>query len=118
MAPQLAVDSPTATAGFFRLSWGPGASEFELQEADGPGFERPTTLYRGPDTATVISGRPDGTWHYRVRAVTDTGAGSWSNPIAVTVDHHDLGRALTFLALGCGVFVATALTIVRGKDSA
>ena len=57
MAPQLAVDSPTATAGFFRLSWGPGASEFELQEADGPGFERPTTLYRGPDTATVISGR-------------------------------------------------------------
>jgi hypothetical protein len=117
MAPRLSVDSPTATAGFFRLHWADPAPVFELQEASGPGFNHATTLYRGPDTATVVSGKPDGTWYYRVRAATDAGSGVWSDTVAVTVDHHDLGRALMFLALGFCVFIAIVLTVLRGKGS-
>jgi hypothetical protein len=118
VAPQLSVDNPTATAGFYRLHWSGTAPVFELQEATGSGFDRPTTLYRGPDTATVISGKPDGTWYYRVRAATDAGSDAWSNALAVTVDHHDLGRALLFLALGFAVFIAIVVTVLRGKGRA
>ncbi|MGW8309973.1 MAG: fibronectin type III domain-containing protein [Thiogranum sp.] len=118
-APRLSVDSPLATAGFFRLKWvlSDGA-DFELQEAPDPEFSDPRTLYHGADTASVISGKPNGTWHYRVRAVTHAGHhGPWSDSITVTVAHHALSRALIFLSLGFVVFLAIAATVVRGKGN-
>jgi hypothetical protein len=116
-APNLSADSEVATAGFYRLSWGPGQGPFELQEAADPEFRKPSTLYFGPDLATVISGRPDGTWHYRVRIHTNAGRSDWSNPVMVKVDHHDLSRALMFLSLGFVVFIAIVATVVRGKGA-
>jgi hypothetical protein len=116
-APRLSVDSPLATAGFFRLSWVSDGTDFELQEAPDPEFSDPRTLYHGADTASVISGKPNGTWHYRVRAVTHAGHGPWSDSVTVTVAHHALSRALTFLSLGFVVFLAIAATVVRGKGN-
>lgn len=117
-APRLSVDSPLATAGFFRLNWGlSDGADFELQEAPDPEFSDPRTLYQGADTASVISGKPNGTWHYRVRAVTHAGHGPWSDSVTVTVAHHALSRALIFLSLGFVVFLAIAATVVRGKGN-
>jgi hypothetical protein len=118
IVPRLSVDNSLATAGFYRLSWEPGDERIELQEATEPGFIHPATAYTGPDRATVISGKPDGTWFYRIRALDSQGAGAWSAPLAVTVAHHSLARAFLFLGLGVTVFIATVLMIVRGPDRA
>lgn len=116
VAPRLSVDNTVVTAGFYRLSWEAGIERVELQEATEPGFDNPATTYTGPDRATVISGKPNGTWFYRIRALHDKNAGPWSEPLTVTVAHHSLSRALLFLGLGVTVFIATVLMIVRGSD--
>lgn len=115
--PELSVDNETATAGFYRLNWETDAESFVLQEASSPNFENTTTAYSGPDRATVFSGKADGTWHYRVRASVNGQPGPWSDPVTVTVAHHDLGRALMFLALGFIVFVTIVLMIIRGRET-
>lgn len=114
--PRMSVDNSPASAGFYRLSWQTGNEHVELQEARTPGFDHPATVYTGPDRATVISGRPDGSWFYRIRSLDDQRAGPWSDPLRVTVAHHSLTRALLFLGLGVTVFIATVLMIVRGSD--
>lgn len=113
-APVLASDTDTATAGFYRLTWETDARRVELQEAATPDFRAPRVFYEGADRATVISGKPDGTWYYRVRALDGTDSGAWSPVLAVRVEHHDLSRALTFFAIGFTLFVATAATVMRG----
>lgn len=115
-SPELSADTTVATAGYFGLSWGPAGeaggapARFELQEAPDPAFAAPHTLYAGPDRATALSGRPDGTYYYRVRA----DGGAWSPVVAVEVMHHSLVRAGLFFALGAAVFVATVVLILRG----
>jgi len=116
VAPRLSVDNSLATAGFYRLSWETGNERVELQEAIKPGFEHPATAYTGPDRATVISGKPSGTWFYRIRALDNQRVGPWSEPLTVTVAHHSLSRAFLFLGLGVMVFIATVLMIFRGSD--
>jgi hypothetical protein len=116
--PQLSVDKDIATAGYFRLSWESDAPQVELNEATNPEFRNALTPYRGPDSATVISGKPNGIWYYRVRAVNDADPGPWSETLAVTVAHHSLSRALLFLALGVLVFVAVVVMIIRGPRQA
>lgn len=113
-APRLRSDSDVATAGYFRLSWETDAARAELQEASSPEFHNPVTAYLGPDRATVFSGKPNGTWYYRVRALGNPHAGPWSEPVAVVVAHHSLSRALMFLALGIFIFIAMVLLVVRG----
>jgi hypothetical protein len=113
VVPQLTSDSDVASAGFFQLSWKTDAQRVELQEATNPGFRNAKTFYIGPDRASVISGKPNGSWYYRVRAL-DPEQGGWSEPVTVLVDHHDLSRALMFLFVGVIVFVATVVMILRG----
>ncbi len=112
--PLLTSDSELATAGNFRLSWQTTARSVELQQADNAEFVAARTVYRGPDRAMVVSGKPDGDWYFRVRSLNTDQAGSWSDPVKVTVSHHSLGRALAFLLLGFVVFVATIALIARG----
>jgi hypothetical protein len=116
-APRLSVDNSVATAGFYSLSWETEAAQVELQEANGAGFVHPATTYTGPDRATVISGKPNGTWFYRIRTLDNQRTGPWSEPLTVTVAHHSLTRAFLFLGLGVIVFIATVLMIVRGSDT-
>jgi hypothetical protein len=113
--PVLESDTAEATAGYFRLNWhGPAdASEFELQEANTSDFAVPRIRYRGPDEASVISGRRNGTYYYRVRAIPKQGTpGPWSDAVAVEVNHHPLARAFGFFTAGSIVFVATLALIV------
>ena len=115
-APALESDREVATAGFYQLTWsGETAAGFELEEATRADFAQARLLYRGPDLATVLSGKPDGDYHYRIRAIDDGTRSDWSAPVHVEVRHHSLARALTFLALGAIVFIATVVLILRGE---
>jgi len=117
-APELESSESLATAGYYRLSWRwPGDEEvrFELQESFEPGFARAHTVYLGYDRATLLSGRSDGTYYYRIRRhPVDGEAGPWSPPLEVRVEHHPLGRAMAFFWVGAAVFAATLLLIIGG----
>jgi hypothetical protein len=115
----LSSDTDTATAGYYRLEWSwtrataESGGEFELQESTHPDFSDAAALYRGPDLATVISGRGDGRRYYRVRAKPDA---AWSNSVQVTTAHHPLSRALAFFAAGALVFALTLAMILHGSQ--
>jgi hypothetical protein len=120
LSPELSVDNAVATAGYYRLSWRPVSDhiaglQYELQEARDGAFRQAVTLYRGPDRATVLSGRDDGLRYYRIRTLRDNlEAGAWSTALAVETRHHPLGRALSFLFLGAVVFLSTLILVLRG----
>lgn len=110
---RLSSDTRVATAGFFTLSWqGARSARFELQESASRSFRQPTTIYRGPDTARVMSGQEEGRYHYRVRDISQPGG--WSQPVTVEISHHPLPRALGFFTAGLLVFAATASVIMIG----
>lgn len=119
--PALSADSAVATAGYYRLSWThPDMADspaFELQESPTADFTAAEIVYHGPDRATTHSGRADGDYHFRVRALADGSASGWSAPVTVQVRHHSLLRAGLFFALGALVFVATLGLILRGTTS-
>lgn len=93
---------------------------FELQQSQDENFGTVMILYRGPDLASFISGLPNGTFYYRVRAMTpdSTRVGDWSEPARVEVTHHSLNLALTLAGLGSLVFLATVGVIVAGSRRA
>lgn len=118
---EITAPSETATAGFYRLSWqGPADARFELEEAGNAGFRAGQLVYSGSDRARVFSGRPDGTYYYRLRAWhSERGTGDWSEPVKVTVAHHPLPRTLAFFAVGGVAFLATLALVITGawRDS-
>lgn len=99
-------EGPSDT-GAYRLSWtGPKDAEFVVEETGPEGTER---VYEGPNLATTVSGRVEGTYAYRV------GAGeAWSSTCEVLVDPPALSTALTFFGFGLFVVAATVLLVVRG----
>lgn len=90
--------------GYYQLSWD-AAESVSLIEAESPDFSDGIVIYSGRDTGHVVSGKPDGVWHYRIEAVD--GGDILSDPAVITVRHHSLMRALSFFALGAVVFLAT-----------
>ena len=119
-APQLRVDSDVSTAGYYQLNWdGESDSNFVLEESTDPEFTQATTLYKGPDTASLISGRSDGTYFYRIRLSSDNpqSAHNWSNVASVEVAHHPLSRAFIFFGIGAVVFIATLAVVMLGNKS-
>lgn len=114
--PRLNSDTDVATAGFYRLTWEtPQSVTVELEEADNPAFENASLFYRGADSAAVITGKPDGVWFYRIRALGNPQTGPWSQPVRVAVEHHSISRALMFFGLGIVVFLATLSMILLGE---
>src|SRR5699024_3840166 len=95
--PTLASNNRIATAGFYHLTWQGDdwlTSAYELQESNNTAFTQPTTIYRGPDQGTLISGKKNGQYFYRVRALNQGHPiSAWSAPISVTVQHYSLARA-------------------------
>ena len=91
-----------------------GKVEHGEQQAADPEFHTVRTLYIGPDRAAVISGKPDGVWYYRMRTVKAGQSGPWSEPLAVTVSHHSLGRAVAFFTLGVVIFLGILAVVIRG----
>lgn len=117
-APQLQTDSELATAGYYQLNWqGDIKSDYLLEESTDPSFTQSTILYEGPDTATLISGRADGTYYYRIRFIQDDTESGWSNVTRVEVSHHPLSRAFMFFTLGAIVFIATLAVVVLGSKT-
>ena len=117
-APELHTDSSRPSAGYYRLSWDwrePEKLQFQLQESRNGDFSRAETVYQGPDRATLLSGRRDGDYYYRVRLQPQQGApGAWSEVVKVSVEHHSLARAFLYFGIGAVVFLATAGLIVAG----
>lgn len=114
--PQLESDTKISTAGYYRLQWNDDqATEFVLQESPHPSFTPVKTLYTGPDTARVISGRANGDYFYRVRVDGASNQDQWSDVVRVQVSHHPLWRAVMFFAIGAVVFLATLVTIIHGN---
>lgn len=90
--------------GYYQLTWDADEA-VSLIEAESPDFSDGIVIYSGLDSGHVISGKPDGVWHYRLESA-DRG-NILSDPAVITVRHHSLGRALSFFALGAIVFLAT-----------
>jgi hypothetical protein len=99
--------------GVYQLKW-PPRGPVVLEESRDRAFDDAVVVYRGRDHATTLTGRPDGTYFYRLRP--DGSATGASLETSVTVSHHSLPRALGFFAVGLGVFVATVALVVRGAD--
>jgi len=66
--------------GSYLVEWSQaqGADGYTLQESSTPDFPAPTTRYEGPDLGYQVSGQPNGTWYYRVRASNAAGDSPWS----------------------------------------
>lgn len=62
-----------------------GASGYNLQEDDHPGFTSPLGRYLGSNTHFQVSGQANGTWYYRVQASNDGGESLWSETRSVYV---------------------------------
>lgn len=111
---ELISDSDIATAGFFQLKWSGNSSPYKLQESLSPDFTSFKTRYHGADLATVISGKPDGDYYYRVVG-DNTQQGIHSNIVKVSVIHHPLINAFVFFIAGAIVFTALLILIFRGN---
>lgn len=118
---ELTTDTVSATAGYYHLAWfwsdATTETNYVLVETshagdNGGGRE----IYYGPDLATVISGKPDGSYHYLVRAIDPKQViVAESEQVEVVVAHHSLHRAFAFFILGAVVFVAILIVILRGS---
>jgi len=110
---ELISDSDVATAGFFQLKWTGTSPHYKLQESLTHDFTSFKTLYSGSDLATVLSGKPDGDYYYRVVATSKQNV--HSNIVKVSVAHHPLINAFLFFIAGAIVFIATLVLIIKGN---
>ncbi len=129
----MAVDQPAnprfvnpkhtfTNSGYLKLEWelpekGQQAHDltFEPRQADNKNFTQAATRYKDIDYATYISGLPDNTYYFRIRAIDDNQKeGNWSEAITVEVEHHSLKLALGLFSLGFLVFVATVGVVYWG----
>lgn len=111
---QLSSDNEIASAGYFQLQWHGPAGEYLLHESSTPEFTTSKNIYRGSDTASVISGKPDGEYYYRV-SLDNGSQPQRSNILKVTVSHHTLTQALLFFFAGAVVFLTILIMIIQGS---
>lgn len=113
-------DGPIATSeGHATLTWSATdfdgvVPNFELEESDVPSFRESRTRYRGPDRASFVSGLPEGTTWFRVRARVDDRPGPWSEPVEIVVTYASGATLFRLLSLGAIVFLATVVTVAIG----
>ena len=114
---QVEIKSSTTISndGSFTLSWEiPANSRIELQQA-AQQQNIFNTIFTGADSATVITGMPDGDYLYRARLIDAQGnLSDWSSTSTVKVEHHSISRALSFFVVGAIVFFGTLLLILLG----
>lgn len=114
-------DEVESSSGYVKLEWySPNAGEinYELEVSSSSDFQSSERIYKGPDLASFISGKPNGTYYYRVRAVDSSGndVSEWSDPVLFTVKHHPVNLALTLAGVGIFVFLLTAFVVIRGTN--
>ena len=82
-----AISNAPEYDGSYQVSWStvPGTVTYVLQEAASAAFIQPVTAYSGGNTSHVVTGKPAGTYHYRVKATSEFGDLGWSNTQSVEV---------------------------------
>jgi len=88
---------------------------FELQQSREASFADNRVLYKGSDLASFISGLPDGDYYFRVRTLTESTPGQWSDTLHLKVNHQSLELAFTLFGLGAVVFISTVILILYGN---
>lgn len=115
-APELQSSDGVSTTGSFRLSWGPAIAVLPTQDSDylleECSADECRPVYRGHDRSTVISGRPDGIYRFRI---SEAGSPDSYGETSVEVRHHDLGRSLIVLSGGFVLFVLCAAALFFGE---
>lgn len=86
-APQMQVIENTGEPDAYRISWASavGATGYRLEEDSTGAFTSPTVRYAGTDTVYNVTGQPNGTWYYRVRAYNQGGNSNWSTQVFTMV---------------------------------
>lgn len=86
------ITVPTSsTTGSYTVSWGTAigtVTAYELYEATNSSFSSQTRIYSGTALSASLSGRGNGTYHYRVRACFDRDCSTYrtgSNGVTVTI---------------------------------
>jgi len=119
-ASEIKLNSSTtdSAAGYYQLSWNwpqaPDVVEYsliEMNNKDQHGHGR--EIYAGPDLASVISGKRNGTYRYVVQALNGNLVLATSNPVKVIVAHHSLLRAWIVLSIGAFIFLSILVVIRR-----
>jgi len=116
----LQSDTDVATAGYYQLSWSssePESVPVVLEESDSDEFLTVKELYHGRQLSSVISGKQDGIYYYRIKSHTSQQV-EYSEPVKVTVRHHTLYKAWWFFLLGASVFLGTVGVIYWGNRAA
>src|SRR5690606_31403314 len=93
-APLLSTDDRRPAAGYFHLSWEVDGGPVELEEATTADFADARLVYRGSDGARLMSGKPTGSWYYRLRRLGQRAPSAWSETVQVDSRHHSFRRAL------------------------
>ncbi len=79
--PDYIIVPATSSTGSYIVHWAAvaGATGYDLEESQGAGFSYATTQYSYGSTvqAVQVTGRTNGVWYYRVRAVFTSGASPW-----------------------------------------
>lgn len=102
--PELKLDCPTAPndTGAYRIAWtAPEGATVTLTE-DG------AKIYEGPDAATTVSGRREGTYEYAL-AVADAKASC-----TVQVAPPSMGLTFALFLVGFAISASTIAFVVRG----
>lgn len=117
---QLSASTSVSNDGSLNLSWNlPENTSIELQQASQPASQPDNnnfqTIYRGNDTATVITGLSNGKYLFRARLVkTDGSHLNWTLNTELEVKHHSLTKAFSFFTIGAIVFLATLVLLIKG----
>ena len=85
--PALIAINNAGGASSYSVVWNPvtGAISYTLQEDDNASFSSPTTAYSGSGASLAVSGKPAGTYYYRVKATNAYGDSGWSVTQSTTV---------------------------------
>ncbi|MHC4598621.1 MAG: phage tail protein [Planctomycetota bacterium] len=108
-APPATITVPaTDRDGIYTVSWdySTGATFYDLEEDTDPGFSNPLKFHGLATVSYNVTGKTDGTYHYRVRAGNSVGTSVWtvgSQGCVVTLE-----GTLT-LAAGAGNFTGTEI---------
>jgi hypothetical protein len=84
--PTLTVDTPISHDGTYTLTWGgtgSSASFVLLEQANGGPWQ---TVLSGAEASAVMTGKPDGTYVYKLQACDARACSPWSNSVTVSVD--------------------------------
>ncbi len=80
--------SNPSNVGDYYVTWNPAylADSYIVEEDDNVAFASPTAQPVSSGTYWLVTGRPSGTYYYRVKAVNTWGASGWSNIQSTTVN--------------------------------